>query len=353
MNYTNLMNRCLELAKQGRLMVRPNPLVGAVIIKDDIVIAEGFHKGYGEKHAEREAIEALSDKALLKDATLIVNLEPCSHQGKNPPCSELIIQNGFKRIILGARDTNPKVDGKGIESLKNAGVEVITGIEEQKCRALNRRFFTFHEKKRPYVILKWAETADGFIAKENFESKWISGPESRKLVHRWRCEEASVLIGARTALHDNPCLTARDVSFDSGTFKQPLRLLIDKGSNISPACNLFNNEAETLIFCQQNKNSDQRYIEIDFSGDVIQQILETLSKRAITSLIVEGGSETINSFIKRNLWDEARVFISPDVFKSGIKAPKIASMPQLKTTIEKDELLIFTNHNFEEINDIF
>lgn len=319
------MQRCLELALKGLGSVAPNPMVGCVIEKDGKIIAEGYHQKYGEAHAEVNAINRLPNNFDFTNCTLYVNLEPCSHQGKTPPCSDLIISKKFKKVVVCNVDTNPLVGGKGIEKLINAGIETETGVLEKEGRELNKRFFTFHEKKRPYIILKWAQTANGFICRKPLSDikadNWISGEESKKLVHQWRSQEQGIMVGTNTVINDDPELTVRLVNG-----KNPVRIILDKDLKLSPDLAVFNNAAPTLVFTEQNKPDygSVRYFKINFSDNLQDSVLNHLYNEGVSSVIIEGGAKLLNSIINQNLWDEIRVFINPElIFKNGIAAPKI------------------------------
>lgn len=325
MNHSTYMQRALELAAQGWPEVAPNPMVGCVIVKDDKIIAEGYHKHYGEAHAEVNAIQSLEKDFDFSDCTLYVNLEPCSHYGKTPPCSDLIIAKKIKTVVICNTDSNPLVGGKGIEKLRKNGIEVISGVLEKEGRSLNKRFFTFHEKKRPYIILKWAQTKDGLISKlpvpDDRKKNWITCDESVRLVHQWRAEEQAIMVGTNTVLLDNPELTAR---FGNG--KNPIRIAIDKELKLDTNSNVFNQSSETFVFTEKEKASVQNiyYHTIDFNKNVLEQILNQLYKSNISSMIVEGGRALLQSFIDENLWDEARVFINPNItFENGVPGPNL------------------------------
>jgi diaminohydroxyphosphoribosylaminopyrimidine deaminase/5-amino-6-(5-phosphoribosylamino)uracil reductase len=336
------MQRCLQLAANGLGNVAPNPMVGSVIVHDDKIIGEGFHANFGEAHAEVNAINSVKNKALLKDATLYVSLEPCSHQGKTPPCSDLIIESGIKKVVIGCSDTNPLVAGKGIEKLKRAGVEVILGIMEKEARKLNKRFFTFHEQKRPYIILKWAQTADGFIDRKRNDNTepalQISNEHSRRLLHKWRSEEQAIMVGTNTARLDNPRL---DVRLVSG--KKPLRIVLDKNAELPENLNLFDGSQPTLVFTSKKKEAtiNIEYATIDFETNVLPQVMNVLHEKQIQSVIVEGGTKLLQSFIDQNLWDEARVIISNALIGAGVAAPKLNAEPASIDTIESDKLYLF------------
>jgi diaminohydroxyphosphoribosylaminopyrimidine deaminase/5-amino-6-(5-phosphoribosylamino)uracil reductase len=337
------MQRCLELAVKGLGNVAPNPMVGCVIVCDGEIVAEGYHEQYGSGHAEPNAIKQVSD-AILKKSTLYVTLEPCSHHGKTPPCADLIINKGVKKVVIGNLDSNPLVSGRGIQKLKEAGIEVEYRVLDKECKELNKRFFTFHEKKRPYIILKWAQTQDGFISRiplpKNKEDNWITGKESKDLVHQWRGEESAILIGYNTALVDNPLLTTRLVEG-----KNPVRLIIDKNLDLPNNLNIFNNDAKTIVFNSIKSSDDDniRYVRIDFQN-MIQEILNECYVLNISSVIIEGGTKTINEFIQKNTWDEARLFVNPNkVFKQGIAAPVISFNQSAPTQIGDDLLYTITN----------
>ena len=336
------MQRCLQLATNGLGNVAPNPMVGSVIVYNDKIIGEGYHARYGEAHAEVNAINSVKDKALLKDATLYVSLEPCSHQGKTPPCSDLIIESGIKNVVIACSDTNPLVAGKGIEKLKRAGVEVVSGILENEARELNKRFFTFHEQKRPYIILKWAQTADGFIDRKRTDNTepalQISNEHSKRLLHKWRSEEQAIMVGTNTARLDNPQLNVRLVSG-----KNPLRVVLDKNAELSEILNLVDGSQATLVFTSKKKdtNNNTAYITIDFEKNVLQQVMNVLHEKQIQSVIIEGGSKLLQSFIAANLWDEARVFIANTFIGDGLAAPKLNEEPVKIEHIGTDELYLF------------
>ncbi len=335
-----LMQRTFDLARMGVGAVSPNPRVGCIIVKDGEVIGEGWHRKYGEAHAEVNAVANVSDTNKLNGSTAYVNLEPCSHHGKTPPCADMLIQQGVKKVVISNKDTNPLVAGEGIKKLEEAGVEVITGVLEKEGRELNKRFFTFHERQRPYIILKWAQTTDGFIAHSNYESKWISNDFSRQLVHKWRSEEDAVLVGTKTAAHDNPNLTVREWSG-----RDPVRLVIDRFLRLSDTLNLFDKRVPTICFnlLKHEEHENLKLVRLD-EQDFIPQLLSWLHKEKIQSLIVEGGSQTLSFFIESGLWDEARVFTSPRSFYKGIKAPPLQGDLVLKEEISTDLLQIYHRH---------
>jgi diaminohydroxyphosphoribosylaminopyrimidine deaminase/5-amino-6-(5-phosphoribosylamino)uracil reductase len=341
-DFNQHMRRCLELAVKGLGNVAPNPMVGCVIVHNNVIIGEGYHQKYGEAHAEVNAIASVVNKSLLAESTVYVNLEPCSHHGKTPPCSDLLIAHKVKCVVVACLDTNPLVAGKGIAKLRNAGIEVFTGVLEKEARELNKRFFTYHEKRRPYIILKWAQTKDGFISKlPPFirEENWITNNESKKLVHAWRAQEQAILVGTTTALLDSPALTVR---LTEG--KSPIRILIDKELKVPFINPIFSSVAETIVFTEKKEVSVNNitYHQIDFTKEIIPQILSCLYDKKITSIIIEGGRYTLQNFIDKDLWDEARIFTGNKYFQSGIKAPIINKNKPNSQMIGDDELSIFT-----------
>ena len=314
------MQRCIELASKAMGCASPNPMVGSVIVYNNKIIGEGYHEKYSSHHAEVNAINSVKDKSLLSKSTLYVNLEPCAHFGKTPPCSDLIIQNKIPEVVIGCVDTFSEVSGKGIERMRSVGIDVKVGVLENESRELNKRFFTFHEKKRPYIILKWAESKDGFIAPKNQTKPfWMTSSESKKLAHKWRAEEDAVLVGRITAEKDNPSLTVREVEGSN-----PIRIIIDKDLKLSADFNLFNNDAKTIVFNQlkSEENNSNNYIKINFHN-LTKNILQELHKQNIQSIIIEGGTKTLQSFIDKNLWDEARIFTTKKTLTEGVKPPTI------------------------------
>lgn len=321
------MHRCLDLAALGSGMVSPNPMVGAVIVHEGKIIGEGYHQKYGGPHAEVNAVNNVLEhfenaEELLRDATIYVSLEPCAHYGKTPPCADLIIKHRIPRVVVGCRDSFDQVDGKGIEKLQAAGIEVRIGILEQECLDLNSRFFTRVQKHRPYIILKWAQTADGFFAPDDNSQFWITGPESRKLVHQWRTEEDAVLVGKNTAAIDNPQLNVR---YAEG--RNPKRIVIDRRLELDPTLHLFDQSVETIVFneLRTEVNGKNKYIALeDFDRYVPQYMMYQLYLQDVQSVIVEGGAATLRSFIEAGLWDEARIFTGKAVLERGIPAPQIS-----------------------------
>lgn len=336
------MNRALELALSGRGFVSPNPMVGCVIVNQDKIIGEGYHKRFGESHAEVNAINAVADKELLKDSTLYVTLEPCSHFGKTPPCADFLIKHQVKKVVIANLDTNPLVAGKGVQKLKNAGIEVQIGVQEKEGKNLNKRFFTFMQKMRPFIILKWAETADGFIAHENYDSKWISNSFSRKLVHKWRSEEDAVLVGTNTAFYDNPSLNVRD-----WVGRNPVRIVVDRLLRLPDSLHLFDHSQPTICYnsIKDEVKPNLEYIKLkEANGDsqhFLRKMIESMYAKRFQSVMVEGGSSIINTLLTDDLWDEIRVFRSTVCFGRGIKAPQIKGVLFDKENLQGDDLLIY------------
>jgi diaminohydroxyphosphoribosylaminopyrimidine deaminase / 5-amino-6-(5-phosphoribosylamino)uracil reductase len=330
------MQICIDLAQKGFPSAMPNPMVGCVIVYQDKIIGQGFHEKWGSTHAEVNAIASVKDESLLKYSTLYVSLEPCAHFGKTPPCSDLIIEKGIPRVVIGSLDTFSEVNGKGIERLKSAGISVTTSVLKHKCRKLNSRFFTFHEKKRPYVILKWAKSLDEFIAPSNqTEPFWMTGKKSKTLVHKWRSEEQAILIGRKTALLDNPLLTSRGVNG-----KNPIRIVLDRTLSLTKNLNVFNADAKTIII--NELLSDEQHIQVDFST-LIPSILKEFHSRNIQSIIIEGGAQTLNTFITQNVWDEARVFTSKIKLGDGVQSPILKGVKNKNHLIGEDELNYYYN----------
>lgn len=339
------MHRCIQLAKNGLGTTYPNPLVGSVVVYQDQIIGEGWHYKAGLPHAEVNAIRSVQDKTRLKEATIYVNLEPCSHIGKTPPCSDLIIQSGIKNVVIGNLDSNPQVAGRGIKKLIDAGCTVTTGILEAECAELNKRFFTFHQKKRPFILLKWAQTRDGFIAPTSERRKeakpvWITNTYSRQVVHKMRGQEMAILVGTNTAQQDNPSLTTR-----SWAGNNPTRIVIDRKLKLDKELSIFITEAETIVITEEIENSTNhlQYKTIDFSGDIASQICDVLYKNNIQSVIIEGGSKTLQTFIDENLWDEAFIFSGPVNFGDGISAPALKGRFIFEEFIRSDSLYLYKN----------
>lgn len=342
------MSRCLEIAKNGLGTTAPNPMVGCLIVHDGKIIAEGFTSAFGGAHAEANAINSVVNKKLLRKAILYVTLEPCSHYGKTPPCADLIVKHGIPKIVIGLSDPHEKVAGKGIAKLRESGCEVTVGVMEDECREHHKRFLTFHEKNRPYIILKWAETLDGFVAPEKTERKkksepfWITDTYSRQLVHKWRGEEQAILVGTNTVLEDNPQLNVRE-----WTGKNPLRVILDRTLKINPDYHVLDGSIPTLVITNKQDASKQKegvhYTFMDYSKNSAQEICKILHKNNITSILIEGGTQTLQTFIDSYLWDEARVFKGITSFEKGVKAPIFSGRLIASKNIVADNLKIFRN----------
>nr|WP_254070947.1 bifunctional diaminohydroxyphosphoribosylaminopyrimidine deaminase/5-amino-6-(5-phosphoribosylamino)uracil reductase RibD [Pedobacter sp. L105] len=341
------MKRCLELAEMGNGQVSPNPLVGCVIVSEGKIIGEGFHQQYGKAHAEVNAVNAVlasygqAAAELLKKATAYVSLEPCAHFGKTPPCADLLIRHQVKKVVIGNRDPFPDVNGKGMEKLLNAGIEVVVGVLEKECYYVNRRFFTRINQQRPYIILKWARTANGYFAPKNTVQQWISGPLAKKLVHKWRTEEDAIVIGKKTAIADNPELTARE-----WTGKNPVRVVIDRNLEIPSSHHIYNDQAKTVIL-NEHKTDVEGNIHFISMEDMLyylpQKVAYQLYLMDIQSVIVEGGADILNQFIASGLWDEARVFNSSESWDTGIFSPQINGRITAVTKVDQDQLTIYEN----------
>ena len=330
------MQVCVDLALKGFPLAFPNPMVGCVIVHNDSIIGQGYHQQFGSHHAEVNAIASVENKELLEQSTLYVSLEPCAHFGKTPPCADLIVKSKIPRVVIGSLDTFSEVNGKGIQRLKEAGIEVLTKILEKECRAINKRFFTFHEKKRPYVILKWAQTHDGYIAPLNQkEPLWISSPESKILVHQWRSQEQAILVGRKTAELDNPLLTTREVKG-----KNPIRIVLDRKLSLIKDLLIFNDDAPTLVV--NDKLSSDNHLKIYFNN-LAPSLLKELHSRNIQSIIIEGGAQTLNTFIDAKVWDEARVFTSKKTLEKGVQSPLIQSVINHSEIVGDDKLTYFIN----------
>ena len=340
-NHKLYMERCIELASMGLGSTYPNPLVGCVIVNDNKIIGEGWHQKSGNDHAEVVAINQVKDKTLLQKSTLYVNLEPCSFHGKTPPCSNLILNSGIKKVVIGSVDFNPDVNGDGVKFLKNNGIDVITNILPKKSFKINKRFFTFHKLKRPYIILKWAQSLDGYIA-PNIEKYWISSNQSKQLVHKMRSQEQSILIGTKTAYKDNPKLTNR-----LWPGNNPIRIVIDRTLKLPNSLNVFNKDSKTIFLTENlKKNINNLYFgKINFDN-FISSFFEFMYIKNIQSVIIEGGKYTLKKFIDSNNWDEAYVFRSHKLIKEGIKAPIINMLPKKMKKVSTDLLFKYKNDLF-------
>ena len=339
------MRRCIQLAELGAGNVAPNPMVGAVLVYNNQIIGEGYHALYGKDHAEVNCIKSVADsnRKFISNSTLYVSLEPCSHFGKTPPCVDLIIENKIPCVLVGCTDSFEKVNGAGIKKMIAAGIKVDVGILESECRNLNNRFFTFHNKKRPYIILKWAQSNDGFIAGHNDLVTKISNIYTDKIVHKWRTQEAAILVGANTIKIDNPLLTARNWSG-----KNPVRIIIDEQLTLDENSNIFNGQVQTLII-NRKKNLSLMHLEfyqIISDKTVVEGVLECLYHKQINSVIIEGGSKTLQLFIDAGLWDEARVITNTDLFLTeGLKYPLLTHQNLcLSLNIFSDKIDFFQNN---------
>jgi len=346
LNENNYIKRCFELALKGLGSVSPNPLVGCVVVLNGEIIGEGYHHKYGEAHAEVNAINSVVDKSLLPQSTLYVNLEPCAHYGKTPPCAGRIIDEKIKKVVISNIDCFDQVCGKGIQMLKEAGIEVVTSVLEEEGRWFNRRFFTFHEKKRPYIILKWAQTRDGFIdidrraPEQEIGSNWITNDELKKVVHQWRTEEDAIMVGSRTVVNDNPRLNVRHCAG-----KSPIRVVIDTEHQLSQRFHVFDGSVPTLLFVDQFYPNFTPAIEqiVMPAQNCMQFVMDTLYQKQIQSIIIEGGRFLLQSLIDGHLWDEARVLIGDKSFGSGLAAPKIDQNPDSTEEINGDSINLFTH----------
>lgn len=338
-DHEKYMRRCFDLALLGRGNVSPNPKVGAVIVYNDQIIGEGYHKKYGQSHAEVNAIASVEDKNLLKESTIYVNLEPCCHWGKTPPCANLIIESKIKRCVISNKDINPKVYGGGIKLLQDNGIEVISGVLEEEGLFLNRRFFTNQKENRPYVILKYAQTLDGFIAPEE-KGGWISNNAMKVWVHKQRTEEDAIMVGYNTVLSDNPQLNVRHYSG-----RNPKRVVYDKYLTLSKEKNVFDNSQETFIlnYVKEGREENNVFLKLNENKPFVEQALERLYEQKICSIVVEGGEKTLNKFLEANLWDEANVIVGEKNFGKGVKAPVISQGLVSMENIGGDILKIYHN----------
>jgi len=345
MNYElKYMQRCLQLAQYGNGYVAPNPMVGAVLVCDDEIIGEGFHHRFGEPHAEPNAISSVKKPDLLKQSTLYVNLEPCSHYGQTPPCADLIVKSNIPRVVIGTLDPNPKVAGRGVEILRKAGIEVTVGVLIEECRELNKRFFIFQEQKRSYVLLKWAQTQDGFIDRKRDDATepplQISNAITKQLTHRMRSENQAIMVGANTVLLDNPTLTVRNWSG-----KSPIRIAIDRLARIPANYNLLDGSVPTIVFTEIEKpnRTHVEFIKIDFETDKLRNILQKIYERNIHSVMVEGGAQILTGFIQSGLWDEANVEVSLQQIGDGVAAPLLPVQPISRKSFDGHDWLFFKN----------
>lgn len=344
------MLRCLQLAKLGAGHVAPNPMVGAVLVYNNRIIGEGYHKKYGEAHAEVNCINSVkqADKNLIRESVLYVSLEPCAHYGKTPPCTDLIIRNKIPKVVIGCKDVFTEVNGKGIEKLKQNNIDVIVGVLENECKDLNKMFFTYQALQRPYIILKWAQTADNKIAGDSKKRLLISGEITNKLVHKWRAETAAILIGTNTAELDNPALTNRLWNGNS-----PVRLIIDLDLRLQNDLKIFNADAPTIILNAQKHTTEFHeplerriyYYQITEKEKLIEEILDACYKLKIQSVLVEGGKKLLQSFIDKNLWDEARIITNKKMFiEKGLKSPELSNKKWIVDfSLGDDSIVIYKN----------
>jgi diaminohydroxyphosphoribosylaminopyrimidine deaminase/5-amino-6-(5-phosphoribosylamino)uracil reductase len=343
-NHEKYIQRCFDIARSGLGKVSPNPLVGCVIVWNEKIIGEGYHGVYGGPHAEVNAVQSVKDPSKLKESTLYVNLEPCCHQGKTPACTELILKHKIPRVVISTIDVNPEVNGRGIQGLKRAGVEVLSGILEEEGKELNLRFFTFHKQHRPYIILKWAQTLDGFIDVDRTDPdtpiKWISNDKMKLMVHKWRCEEDAIIVGFTTALNDNPQLNIRE-----WYGRNPLRLVLDENLTLPKTHHLLDRQQPTVIFTSKEAPSEPNleFITLDFKSNIIAQINNVLYNRGIGSLIVEGGRELLDTYLEYHCWDEARVIEGNQYFGKGLKGPDFKGTLVSSAMAGSDRLLLFKN----------
>jgi diaminohydroxyphosphoribosylaminopyrimidine deaminase/5-amino-6-(5-phosphoribosylamino)uracil reductase len=337
-----IMRRALDLARLGLGYARPNPVVGCVVTHHGRIIGEGWHERYGGPHAEVNALAAVDDKSLLPESRVYVTLEPCAHFGKTPPCADLLIKSGVRDVVICNLDPNPLVSGRGIDKLQASGVRVETGILEAEGRWLNRRFFTFQEKRRPYVVLKWAETADGLLAGRYYQPIQISGELARVVVHQWRADEQAILVGTRTALHDNPNLNVRE-----WPGQNPVRVVIDKNLSLPPSHHLLDGQQSTLVYTYRERaaRSNVEYIKLPEAEDLFPCILANLYERQIQSVLVEGGPTVLTSLLKDGLWDEARLLRSPKKLGVGVAAPQLGIRHLYEQVTLGDDTLFVYHHN--------
>jgi diaminohydroxyphosphoribosylaminopyrimidine deaminase / 5-amino-6-(5-phosphoribosylamino)uracil reductase len=344
LHHEQYMDRCLQLAQLGQGRTGTNPMVGSVLVHEGVVIGEGYHEQYGQAHAEVNCLYSVKADhlPLIERSTLYVSLEPCAHFGKTPPCADLIIEKRIPKVVIGCRDPFPLVDGKGIEKLQGAGVEVILGVREDLCRELNKRFFTFHTKHRPYIVLKWAQTADGSIANGNYRRLRISNPMTNRLVHCWRSEEMAILVGTNTALFDDPELTTR-----LWPGPNPVRLVVDMGLRLPASLKLFDGQHRTIVFnkLRHSEHFNLLYYQVSEDASLVHQLLDVLYGLKIQSVLVEGGAALLQTFIDEGMWDEVRVITNEErSVVSGLPAPRIREA-QIKYTedIASDRIRYYTH----------
>jgi diaminohydroxyphosphoribosylaminopyrimidine deaminase/5-amino-6-(5-phosphoribosylamino)uracil reductase len=340
------MARCLQLAQMAIGHTYPNPMVGSVIVHNGQIVGEGYHCKAGQPHAEVNAVNSVNDSSILPESTLYVNLEPCAHFGRTPPCSLLIIEKKIKRVVVGCIDTYSEVAGKGIEMMRQHGIEVTTGVLERESREVNRRFFTFHEKNRPYVVLKWAQTLDGFIdiernSQQAAQPTWITNDFARRAVHQLRAHEQAIMVGTRTAINDNPSLTIRDWAGH-----QPTRIVIDRNDALPQNLHLFDGTSPTIVITEKidTRPLPVEYLTLPFDNQLLQKTLNHLHDKQIQSLIVEGGQTLLQSFIDQHLWDEIHLYVGNKMFGSGVEAPVFDAKPNKKFQFGDSIMLMYRNN---------
>ena len=338
------MKRCIQLASLGSGFVSPNPMVGAVLVHERRIIGEGYHQYYGEGHAEVQCLNSVlpEDQSLIQHSTLYVSLEPCAHFGKTPPCAELIIRHRIPKVVVGCRDPFPDVNGKGLERMREAGIEVITGVEEEACKSLNRAFFLKHTQNRPFILLKWAQSGDALIALPNFQPVPISHPQTNRLTHRWRSESDAILVGTRTVASDNPSLTNRN-----WYGRNPLRMLVDLNAVLSPDLSVFSDGHRTVLFglapSKSNVSENLEVVPVSQKEQVIPALIQYCQDHRLQSVMIEGGRQLLQSFVDAGCWDEARIIGSTGVYlKHGIPAPELTNATLFKTyELATDRIMYF------------
>ena len=347
LEHTHYMMRCIEQAKKGAGFVAPNPMVGAALVHDDRIIGEGYHQQYGQAHAEVNCIQSVKeeDKHLIQKSTLYVSLEPCAHTGKTPPCTDLIIEHNIPKVVIGCTDIFAAVNGKGIEKLKNAGIEIIEGILEKEAMDLNKRFFTFHQQKQPYIILKWAQSRNHKIAHADYSRVQITNDYTNRLVHRWRSDEAGIIVGTNTALQDNPSLNVRH-----WTGKDPIRLVVDMNLRLPNNLKIFNREQETVIFnaTKQERKENILFYKIEKTESFVKEILKACYEMNIQSILIEGGNKLAESFINAGAWNEARVIENTSmIINNGLRAPVLTNHHLMGNETISTDLISYYQNNVE------
>lgn len=334
------MRRCIQLARNGAGQVAPNPMVGALLVQGDGILSEGWHRQFGDHHAEVECLRAFGNSPVPEDATMYVSLEPCAHHGRTPPCVDLLIHRQVKRLVVGCGDPNPLTKDKGIARAREAGMDVITDVLRDECRWLNRRFITRHEQQRPYIILKWAQSRDGFLD-DHGKSARISSAATDVLVHRWRAEEQAILIGSRTAVNDDPALTVRHVAG-----RQPLRILLDRTNRTPANARIFDRAAHSLLFTRTHRAEVHvEQVILQESSDPLDALLSAALQKQVNSILVEGGAALLRHFLDRGLWDEARVITGAHTFGGGTAAPRIDAAPVRSLSVEQDHITFHVREN--------